>query len=330
MVVVFSLIVVFYAFKLLAPMILNTIQGSIATFIGYSSTIDYITPSDTGMFFVEGAKVFLMTALPLLLITGLVAVVLTVFQTRLLVTTESLKPKFDRINPIQGFKRMFSLRGVVELLKSLLKITVLGYIIYTTLRDEIAFIPRMIDMSLMESLSYTGEIIFSIVQTAVVIMAFVAGFDYFYQWYEYEKNLRMSKQEIKEEYKQTEGDPQIKGKIRERQQQASRRRMMQSVPSADVIIRNPTHYAVAIKYDPKKNIAPVVIAKGADAVALRIIAIAEEHDIIITENRPLARGLFETVDLEQAIPEQFYQPVAEVLAFVYSLKKKGLDHEIIQ
>ena len=150
----------------------------------------------------------------------------------------------------------------------------------------------------------------------------LAIFDYVYQWWDYEKNLRMSHQELKEEYKQTEGDPQIKGKIRDRQQQMSRQRMMQKVPNADVVIRNPTHYAVAIQYDPEKNSAPVVVAKGADTLALRIVAVAEEHGVYVTENRPLARGLYESVDLDREIPEKFYKTVAEVLAFVYSLRKK--------
>ena len=134
----------------------------------------------------------------------------------------------------------------------------------------------------------------------------------------------MSRQELKEEYKQTEGDPQLKGKIRERQQAQARQRMFQKVPTADVVIRNPTHYAVAIQYDPQKNGAPVVVAKGVDSLALRIVAVAQEHQVFITENKPLARGLYEAVELDQEIPDKFYQPVAEVLAFVYSLKKKDL------
>ena len=152
----------------------------------------------------------------------------------------------------------------------------------------------------------------------------LAIFDYVYQWWDYEKNLRMSKQEIKEEYKQSEGDPHVKGQIKERQQQMSRKRMMQSVPEADVVIRNPTHYAVAIQYDADQHSAPVVVAKGADALALRIVQIAEEAGVHVMENKPLARGLYETVDIDREIPEKFYQAVAEVLAFVYSLKKKDL------
>lgn len=164
----------------------------------------------------------------------------------------------------------------------------------------------------------------AMVNSTVMIFVFLALADYLYQKWEYEKNLRMSKDEIKEEYKQTEGDPKIKGKIKEKQRQMAQRRMMQNVPNADVIIRNPTHYAVAIQYDPTKGQAPVVVAKGVDRVALRIVEIAEESGVMTIENKPLARGLYDTVDLEREIPEQFYQAVAEVLAFVYSLKKKDL------
>ena len=162
----------------------------------------------------------------------------------------------------------------------------------------------------------------SLVNTVGIAFLFLAAFDYLYQWWEYEKNLRMSKQEIKEEYKQTEGDPQIKGKIREKQRQMSSRRMMQNVPKADVIIRNPTHFAVALGYDPQRNKAPVVLAKGADRVALKIVEIGEANDVYIMENRPLARGLYDAAEIDMEIPSEFYQAVAGVLAFVYKLKKE--------
>ncbi len=164
--------------------------------------------------------------------------------------------------------------------------------------------------------------IMSIVNAVAGVFIFLAIVDYGYQWWEYEKSLRMSKQDIKEEYKQMEGDPQIKGKIRELQQKRAMSRMMQAVPTADVVIRNPTHFAVAVKYTPKQNTAPVVVAKGADNVAMKIVEIAEQNGVTVTENKPLARGLFESVNIDMEIPEHFFQPVAEVLAFVYSLKKR--------
>jgi flagellar biosynthetic protein FlhB len=329
-IVVASLIVVFYAFKFLAPMILTTLMGSIRDYIEIAVKPLELDTYKVRSFFIDGCLTFAIAAVPLLFIANLVSITLTLAQTRLLVSFKSIAPKGNRLSPIQGFKKMFSMRGVVELLKSLLKITVLGYILYDIMKDELPVLPRMMDMSVRQVMAATGEVILSIVRTAAIFFAFIALFDYVYQWWEYEKNLRMSKQEIKEEYKETEGDPQIKGKIKEKQQMMARQRMMQSVPSADVVIRNPTHFAVAIRYDPDKDRAPVVVAKGADRLALKIVAVAEEHGIAVTENVPLARALYDAVELEMEIPSQFYQPVAEVLAFVYSLKKKDLKHEVIQ
>ena len=286
--------------------------------------MDEIITSDAIRYFIQGCGVFAVAAMPLLLVCGAVSVIATLAQTRGLFTMKSAAPKFSRLNPIEGIKKMFSMRGVVELLKSLAKIIVLGYIIWLQFRDEFWAFPRLMDMEPLQGMAFTANIVLEIAKSAAIVMVFVAAADYFYQWWDYEKNLRMSKQELKEEYKQTEGDPQVKGKIRERQQAQARQRMMQKVPGADVVIRNPTHFAVALKYDPQRSSAPVVVAKGADSLALRIVAVAQENGVFITENKPLARGLYEAVDLDREIPDRFYQPVAEVLAFVYSLKKKEL------
>lgn len=323
LVVVFSLLATFYALKYMGPMIVSALQKSLRDYMDLSASVQTLTASDVQNLFINGCLTFAVAALPLLLISSLVAVALTMAQTKGLFSAKAMAPKFNRINPLQGIKRMFSLRGVIELVKSLIKIVVLAYIIYDLLKKQLGQLPRLMDMTILQAATFVGDMILEIVKYAAIIMVFVAIFDYLYQWWEYERNLRMSKQEVKEEYKQTEGDPQVKGKIKERQQQQARRRMMQQVPNADVVIRNPTHYAVAIRYDPEKNRAPLVVAKGADRVALRIVAIAEENDVVVMENRPLARGLFETVDLDMEIPEKFYQPVAEVLAFVYSLKEKA-------
>lgn len=323
-VTVLSLMVVFAALGQLYPHLSVFLERSIKENISLASTTDLLTQSDVRKLYIDSLLTFGITTMPLLLISAGITILATIAQTRGLVSTKSMAFKGSRLNPIQGFKKMFSMRGLIELLKSILKIVVLSYIIWNELKKQIPLLPRMMDMDFRASLQVTGGIIYSIVKTSVIIFAFLAGFDYFYQWWDYEKNLRMSKQEIKEEYKQTEGDPQIKGKIKERQQSAARRRMMQNVPKADVVIRNPTHYAVAIGYDPEKNNAPVVLAKGIDHIALKIVEIAEQHEIVVTENRPLARGLYDAVDLDREIPDQYYQAVAEVLAFVYSLKKKEL------
>ncbi len=321
-VTVFSLIVVFYSFKFLAPYLMGALEKCVVDSISAASAVEELTPAQVRVDFWNAALIFAMTALPLLLISSLVGIVFSGIQTRFLVTPKLLAPKFNRLSPLQGFKKMFSMRGVVELLKSILKILVLGIVIYNVLSEELPLFPRMMDMSIQQVMATTGNIIIKIVQNAAIIFIFLAVADYAYQWWEYEKNLRMSKQDIKDEYKETEGDPQIKGKIKERQQQMARQRMMQNVPSADVVIRNPTHFAVAVKYEAGKNSAPVVIAKGADFLARKIVEIAEENKITIVENKPLARGLYAAVDLEQEIPEEFFKPVAEVLAYVYNLKEK--------
>lgn len=321
-VVVFTLLVSFFSLKFLGPYIVQTLENSIKTFMSISASTDQLSAPDLRKLFLTGGQVFFVTSMPILLICGFASIIATVAQTRGLFTMKALSVKFGRMNPIQGIKKLFSIRGIVELLKSLIKIIILGYVIYSLYKKEIWKFPKMMNMGFEQSMSFTGNMILNIAKNAVLIMAFVAVADYAYQWWEYEKNMRMSKQEIKEEYKQTEGDPQVKGKIREKQQAQARRRMMQQVPSADVVIRNPTHFAIAIKYDPERNNAPVVVAKGMDELALRIVKIAEENNVYITENRPLARGLYENVDLDAEIPENFYKPVAEILAFVYNLKNK--------
>ncbi len=321
-IVVFSLLAAFYGLKLLGPMILSELKHCMADFFIRAGNITQIGPPEVLSFFADSCMVFLVTAMPMLLLCSGVSVLCTVAQTRGLFTMQAAAPKFNRLNPIQGIKRLFSMRGVVELTKSLIKVVVFGAIIWNLFKSKFWQFPRMMDMDFAQAVATAGNMVLEIAKTSALVMAFVAAADYFYQWWEYEKNLRMSKQELKEEYKQTEGDPQIKGKIRERQQAQARQRMMQKVPTADVVIRNPTHFAVAIQYDPTRNNAPVVVAKGMDELALRIVAIAEENGVFTTENKPLARGLYETVDLDQEIPDEFYQPVAELLAFVYSLKKK--------
>jgi len=328
-VTVFSLIIVFYSFKFLAPFIIGALKKCIVDYWNIAATVEEVNPANVRVDFWNAALVFVITAAPLLLISSLVGVVFSGIQTRFLVTPKLIAPKFNRLSPLQGFKKMFSLRGVMELLKSLVKIVVLGVVIYNVFSDELPLFPRMMDMPVEQVMASTGNIILEIVQNAAIIFVFLAVVDYGYQWWEYEKNLRMSKQDIKDEYKETEGDPQIKGKIKERQQQMARQRMMQNVPSADVVIRNPTHYAVAIRYEAGKNSAPVVIAKGADFLARKIVEIAEAHNITTVENKPLARGLYAAVDLDQEIPEEFFKPVAEVLAYVYNLKEKERKRRLV-
>jgi flagellar biosynthetic protein FlhB len=323
-VTIVTLLATFYSLKFIMPSIMRTLEESIRYFSTLGSSITELSYGALGNLFINLLIVFVKGAAIPLLVCGLAAIIATMFQTKMLFSAKAFSFKAERIDPMKGLKKIFSMRSFVELLKSLLKITIVLYVIYSVIKSELFLMPQMMHMTFVQSLSRTGSIIMSIVTKAGIAFIFVAGADYLYQWWQYEKNLRMTKQEIKDEYKQTEGDPQIKGRIRSMQQQRAKRRMMQSVPTADVVIKNPTHFAVAIKYDQDKNKAPRVIAKGIDSLALRIIAVAEENDVYVVENKPLARGLYESVDLDREIPESFYKAVAEVLAFVYSLKKKEL------
>ncbi len=323
-VTIVTLLATFYCLKIMMAFIVETLESSIKYFTGLAATMTELTYSNLGDFLINLIIVFAKTAMIPLLVCGFAAIISTMLQTKMLFSTKAFSFKAERIDPLKGLKKLFSKRSLVELLKSLLKITVVLYVVYSVIKTEVFLMPRMMDMSFIQAFSKTGSIIMSIVLKASIVFIFVAGADYLYQWWEYEKNLRMSKQEVKDEYKQTEGDPQIKSRMKSMQQQRARRRMMQNVPTADVVIRNPTHFAVAIKYDQEMHRAPRVVAKGMDSLALRIVAKAQESGVYVMENKPLARALYDSVDLDGEIPERFYRAIAEVLAFVYSLKKKEL------
>ena len=237
-------------------------------------------------------------------------------------TGKPLQPKFSKLNPLSGFKRIFSANALVELIKSILKIGLITYICYNYLKDKWPLLFSLYDMDLMQAIALIGGTVTDLGIRVSLVYMIISAADFIYQKYKFSKDMRMTKQEIKEEYKQQEGDPQIKGRIRQKMQEASRRRMMQNLPQADVVITNPTHYAVAIKYDPEVADAPIVIAKGEDYLAAKIKEIAREHQIEIVENKPLARMLYANVDVGQAVPPELYQAVAEVLAFVYHLQGK--------
>ncbi|MBB6636717.1 flagellar biosynthesis protein FlhB [Cohnella thailandensis] len=242
------------------------------------------------------------------------------FQVGWLFTTETLKFKFNSLNPINGFKRLFSSRSLVELVKSILKLLVIAIIVYLVLWSERERVMALAHVPIEDIFAFTGNLTTRLAMFVAVILFILALGDYYYQKYSYEKSLRMSKQDIKDEYKNQEGDPKIKAKIKERQRRMAIMRMMQDVPTADVIITNPTHFAVALKYDSAKMDAPKVIAKGQDYMALRIREIAKKNDVMIMENKPLARALYERAEIGQAIPPDLFQAVAEVLAYIYRLK----------
>lgn len=262
-------------------------------------------------------RVMLQSVLPLLLAAMMLGILSHGVQTRFNISFYPLKPKFGKLNPLKGIKNMFSLKRVIELLKNLLKIILLLVLLYNILKDDVVEIARMVDMSPINSAAFMMSMVFSLVMKVCLAFAVVAFFDFLYQRWEYERNLKMTKQEVKDEFKQTEGNPEIKGRIRSLQRQMAMSRMIQKVPQADVIIRNPTHYAIALKYDPHVNGAPMVLAKGQDELALRIIRVGEENGVFITENRPLARALYESCELDREIPAEFYGAVAEILVYIY-------------
>lgn len=266
----------------------------------------------------EAAKI----AGPILLVAFIAGMLANLVQIGFLFTTEPLKFDLKRIDPIQGAKRIFSIRALVELAKSFLKIVLIGIVTFSVIwmyKDELLMTAFT---NAENALGFFLKTLTVMGFAAIIVLLLLAVLDYMYQRFDYEKNMRMSKQDIKDEYKNMEGDPLIKSKIKERQRQIATRRMMAEVPNADVVITNPTHYAIAIKYDENIADAPYILAKGTDLVAKRIRETAKKHEIMIVENKPLARSLYDAVDIGDVIPEQFYQAVAEILAYVYQQERK--------
>jgi flagellar biosynthetic protein FlhB len=319
-----TIVVSFYIMKFWMPHIYSIARNSIYKYIGLMESTTDINYSFAALTFKDIALSVFGAAGILMVSVMFFSIVLTGSQTRFLFTSENLKFKFSKLNPLTGIRRMFSVRSLMELLKSLIKILILGFVIYSSISDNLYRIPKLMAIDIKSSLFFMFDTIMSLIKSVIISFAALSALDYLYQWWEYERNIRMSKQEIKEEYKQTEGDPQLKGRMKEKARAISMTRMMQQVPKADVIIRNPTHFAVAIKYDINKDRAPIVLAKGMDSIAIKIIEMAAEHKIEMVENRPLARALYENAELNREIPEEFYEPIAEILAWVYRIKDKGI------
>lgn len=266
-------------------------------------------------------RILLMIA-PFLLVAFAVAFIADVVQVKWKPTTKPLQPKFNKLNPMSGFKRIFSMNSLMELLKSLLKLGLVGYVVYSYIKDEINTIFILYDIPINQAIALIGEIVVDLGIRIAAVYILIAAADFAYQKWKFHEDMKMTKQEVKDEYKNSEGDPQIKGQQRQRMREASQRRMMQELPSADVVITNPTHYAVAIRYNRDRDDAPVVIAKGADYLAARIKEVAGENNIQIYEDKPLARMLYANVELFEAIPPELYEAVANVLAFVYKVEGK--------
>jgi len=259
---------------------------------------------------------------PAFLIMPFFAVAGKLMQNGIVMSSKSITPDISKINPISGLKNMFSLKSLVELVKNIGKISVIAYVVYGVVSDEWLNLPLLLDMEIITAMSFTAGLALRIIVRTVWVLAVIGIIDYIYQKYTHKKKLRMSKEEVKEEHKESEGDPLVKARIRTVQRQIARQRMMQEVPEADFVVTNPTHLAVAVKYDKEKSSAPTVVAKGAGLIAERIKEIAKENGIPVIENKLLARSLFKFVEIGMEIPETLYKAVAEMLAYIYGLKNK--------
>ncbi|MBN2897936.1 MAG: flagellar biosynthesis protein FlhB [Clostridia bacterium] len=271
----------------------------------------------------ETGMVILRIALPIVLVALVIGLLFSYLQVGVLFTLEPIKFKLDKISPIKGFKRLFSMRTLVEFAKAVVKGTILLYVAYSYVIGRINVFYESLDYSL-EGIAYLlWDITFNIVVRCALLLFVIGVFDFIYKKWQNNKDNMMTKQEIKDEYKQSEGDPLVKSKIKQKQREISMSRMMQDVPKADVIITNPTHYAVAVKYDVARGDAPYVIAKGQNLIATNIKRVATENEVPIIENKPLARALFAQVEIGEFIPSDLYEATAEVLAYVYKLRNNG-------
>lgn len=322
----FMLLLMFFVLKLFGGIMANLFLDSFVKYYNKASDIsmEVFDVKQAVNLSNEIVIDIVIASLPVLIGSFVVALVGNIVQVGWKVTGKPLKPRLDRLNPIGGFKRMFSQEKVVELIKSILKVLAIALVAYNEVKDRWKFILNLYDFEFMQAVLNIFDIVLDVGIKISVIFVIIGLADFGYQKWKHLHDLRMSKQEVKDEMKQSEGDPQIKGQIRQKMREGARRRMMQDLPKADVVITNPTHFAVAVKYDKETAEAPYVLAKGADYVAANIKEIAKQNNIEIVENKPLARMLYYNVEIGDQIPPELYQMVAEVLAYVYSVKNKEI------
>lgn len=308
--------------KVFGPWMMQQMAAGIVEFIKISSdkNMDYDRVIlVTNMAIVLMAKMTLPVALGIMII-GIVA---NVAQVGFLFTLKPIIPNFQKINPISGFQRLFSMHSIFETIKNIAKLSVIGFVAYLTLKAEFNKMLVLSDASMWVIWSFTVATAYKVIMNIVLVLIIIAILDYAYQRYDVEKKLKMTKQELKEEHKQMEGDPQVKSRIRSLQREMARRRMMQEVPRATVVVTNPTHIAIALRYEPSESDAPVVLAKGKQLIAQRIKSIALENHIPVVEDKPLARAMYDKIELGLPIPMEFFTAVAEILAYVYKLKNRS-------
>lgn len=318
---VLVLLTALFLIKFLGPWIVKELSGGMVEFLRLISE----TEMDTAKLIMIMRKAIVLlakTAAPVTVGIMIMGIVANVAQIGFLFTTKPLAPKFEKINPISGFKRLFSMRSIVETLKNIVKLSVISIVAYITLKNEFDSMQVLSDASILTIWSFSLAVSYKIILRIALAMVIIAILDYAYQRFEHEKQLKMTHQEVKEERKQMEGDPQVKSRIRSLQREMARRRMMEQVPKATVVVTNPTHLAIALKYEPKENDAPIVVAKGKDLIAQRIKKLAKEHNVPVVEDKPLARSMYDKVEVGFPIPVEFFTAVAEVMAYVYRLKNR--------
>ena len=323
-----DLIVLFLGLKIFGSYVSETLMNEFSGF--YRKIPDILLENKTGMT-VKSSHMLMSQAviemikvmIPFLLIGIVVTFLVSVLQVGWKISGKPLKPELSKFNPINGFKRMFSKDSLFELVKSIVKVALVMYVAYSEIKDRQGELFVIYDMELLQAVALIAGLIVDVGLKTSLVYLIVGIADLIYQKHKFKEEMKMTKREVKDEYKNTEGDPQIKGRQRQRMREASQRRMMQDVPKADVVITNPTHYAVAIRYDAEVSKAPVVVAKGEDFLAAKIKEVARENQVEIVENKPLARMLYANVNVGAEIPPELYQAVAEVLAMVYNLKGRN-------
>ncbi len=318
---VVMLLGVFTMVRIMFPTIYNYIMSF------FRFVLDSIAHSEhdpiNGTLFYRFMIYALICSLPILLVAVILAILSHGVQTRFNYSKKATKVKFSKLNPISGFKKIFSLSKLVDVAKNILKISILILLLYFVIKDKLLPIARTLNMNPLNSTILLLGFIWDLIIRVVMAFSVIAFLDYLYQRWKYYKDLMMTKQEVKDEMKMLDGDPKIKNKMKQMHREMSNRRMMQEVPQADVIIRNPTHVAVALKYDPDKRGAPYVVAKGLDLMALKIVEIGDKNEVPWIENKPLARALYASCEIGQEIPVDYYSAVAELLVFIYRQKNGG-------
>lgn len=317
-----GLVTFFVLLKIMAGSVGSDLLGSFtSTYAWIPQAVKYpagdMSVMDMAGYIRETMVNMLFTLLPIFAVGVVISFIGDVAQVKWKPTSKPLQPKFSKINPLKGFKRIFSAQSLMELVKSVIKIVLIVYIAYSDLIERIDEFYLLYDLSIQQSILWIGDVAIGLGLKISIIYLILSFADFAYEKWKFKEDMKMTKQEVKEEYRNAEGDPQVKSKIKRKMLEVSQRRMMQDLPKADVVITNPTHLSVALQYDPEISDAPIVIAKGEDYLALKIREVAKEHNIMIVENKPVARMLYHNVDIGSAIPAELYQAVAEILAMVF-------------